>query len=81
MSSALHHVTNFACNRISRCARTQIGCRVRDRVGKRSALGGTVFEPTVLTDVTTDMVITREENFGPVAPLCRFNGDAEAKAF
>ena len=37
--------------------------------GKRSALGGTFFEPTVLTDVTTDMVITREETFGPVAPL------------
>jgi succinate-semialdehyde dehydrogenase / glutarate-semialdehyde dehydrogenase len=29
--------------------------------GKRSALGGTLFEPTVLTDVTTDLVITKEE--------------------
>jgi succinate-semialdehyde dehydrogenase/glutarate-semialdehyde dehydrogenase len=37
--------------------------------GKRSALGGTFFEPTVLTDVTTDMVITKEETFSPVAPL------------
>ncbi len=46
--------------------------------GKRSALGGSFFEPTVLTDVTTDMLITREETFGPVAPLYRFNSEAEA---
>jgi succinate-semialdehyde dehydrogenase/glutarate-semialdehyde dehydrogenase len=46
--------------------------------GKRSALGGTFFEPTILTDVTTDMVITKEETFGPVAPLYRFKTDAEA---
>jgi succinate-semialdehyde dehydrogenase / glutarate-semialdehyde dehydrogenase len=46
--------------------------------GKRSALGGSFFEPTVLTDVTTDMLITREETFGPVAPLYRFKTEAEA---
>ena len=46
--------------------------------GKRSALGGSFFEPTVLTDVTTDMMITREETFGPVAPLYRFKTEAEA---
>ena len=46
--------------------------------GKRSALGGTFFEPTVLTNVTTDMVIAKEETFGPVAPLYRFNTDAWA---
>ena len=46
--------------------------------GKRSALGGTFFEPTVLTDVTTHMVITKEETFGPVAPLYRFKTDDEA---
>jgi succinate-semialdehyde dehydrogenase/glutarate-semialdehyde dehydrogenase len=46
--------------------------------GKRSALGGTFFEPTVLADVTTDMVITKEETFGPVAPLYRFKTDDEA---
>src|ERR1700746_118397 len=46
--------------------------------GKRSALGGTFFEPTVLTDVTTDMVITKEETLGPVAPLYRFKTEEDA---
>jgi acyl-CoA reductase-like NAD-dependent aldehyde dehydrogenase len=46
--------------------------------GKRAAQGGSFFEPTVLTDVTTDMVITKEETFGPVAPLYRFKTDAGA---
>ena len=46
--------------------------------GKRSALGGSFFEPTVLTDVTTDMIITNEETFGPVAPLYRFKSEADA---
>jgi succinate-semialdehyde dehydrogenase/glutarate-semialdehyde dehydrogenase len=46
--------------------------------GRRAAQGGSFFEPTVLTDVTTDMVITKEETFGPVAPLYRFKTDAEA---
>jgi len=44
--------------------------------GKRHALGGTFFQPTVLTGVTQDMAITREETFGPVAPLFRFDTDA-----
>ena len=46
--------------------------------GKRSALGGSFFEPTVLADVTTDMIITKEETFGPVAPLYRFRDEGEA---
>src|SRR6201984_2407089 len=37
--------------------------------GKRAAQGGSFFEPTLLTDVTTHMVITKEANFGPVDPL------------
>ncbi|MEL6968200.1 MAG: NAD-dependent succinate-semialdehyde dehydrogenase [Pseudomonadota bacterium] len=45
--------------------------------GKPHALGGNFYEPTVLTDVTTDMKITREETFGPVAPLYRFKDEAE----
>ena len=40
--------------------------------GSRHSLGGTFFEPTILTDVTRDMKIASEETFGPVAPLFRF---------
>src|SRR3954468_23792943 len=46
--------------------------------GKRHALGGTFFEPTILADVTPQMAVAREETFGPVAPLFRFKTDAEA---
>lgn len=46
--------------------------------GKRHALGGTFFEPTVLTNVTPKMLLAREETFGPVAPLFRFDTEAEA---
>jgi len=46
--------------------------------GKRHALGQTFFEPTILADVTTSMMVAREETFGPVAPLFRFKTEAEA---
>jgi succinate-semialdehyde dehydrogenase/glutarate-semialdehyde dehydrogenase len=46
--------------------------------GKRHALGGTFFEPTVLANVNTTMKVTREETFGPVAPLFRFKDEKEA---
>ncbi|HUX24590.1 MAG TPA: NADP-dependent succinate-semialdehyde dehydrogenase [Burkholderiales bacterium] len=46
--------------------------------GKRHALGGLFFEPTVLANVTPSMQVTREETFGPVAPLFRFKDEAEA---
>ena len=46
--------------------------------GSRHSLGGTFFEPTVLTDVTTDMKVTREETFGPLAPVFRFKTEEEA---
>jgi succinate-semialdehyde dehydrogenase/glutarate-semialdehyde dehydrogenase len=45
--------------------------------GKRHAKGGTFFEPTVLTDVKTNMKVTHEETFGPVAPLFRFKTEQE----
>jgi succinate-semialdehyde dehydrogenase/glutarate-semialdehyde dehydrogenase len=48
--------------------------------GHRHSLGGRFFEPTVLSDVTPSMLISREETFGPVAPLFRFKNDAEAIA-
>ena len=46
--------------------------------GKRHALGGRFFEPTVLADVDTQMKVAREETFGPVAPLFRFSTEDEA---
>jgi succinate-semialdehyde dehydrogenase/glutarate-semialdehyde dehydrogenase len=46
--------------------------------GKRHALGGTFFEPTILKNVKPDMLVAREETFGPVAPLFRFNTEADA---
>jgi len=48
--------------------------------GKRHALGGTFFEPTILTEVTPQMMIAREETFGPVAPLFKFGTEAESIA-
>ena len=45
--------------------------------GKRHALGGTFFEPTVLTGVTPKMLLAREETFGPIAPLFRFESEAD----
>jgi succinate-semialdehyde dehydrogenase/glutarate-semialdehyde dehydrogenase len=46
--------------------------------GRRHALGGTFFEPTVLADVTPKMLVAREETFGPVAPLFRFESETDA---
>jgi len=48
--------------------------------GKRHALGGSFFEPTILTDVTPKMLVAREETFGPVAPLFKFETEAQAIA-
>jgi succinate-semialdehyde dehydrogenase/glutarate-semialdehyde dehydrogenase len=44
------------------------------------ALGGQFFEPTVIANVTREMLVAREETFGPVAPVFRFSDDAEAVA-
>ena len=46
--------------------------------GHRHALGGTFFQPTVLVGATRQMAVAREETFGPVAPLFRFETEAEA---
>jgi succinate-semialdehyde dehydrogenase/glutarate-semialdehyde dehydrogenase len=48
--------------------------------GKRHVLGGSFFEPTIIRDVTTDMLVAREETFGPVAPIFRFKTEEEAIA-
>ncbi|MCV6574856.1 MAG: NAD-dependent succinate-semialdehyde dehydrogenase [Cohaesibacter sp.] len=48
--------------------------------GKPHELGYTFFEPTILTDVTTDMVVSKEETFGPVAPLFKFESEEDVIA-
>lgn len=45
--------------------------------GQRSDLGGTFFEPTVLTGVTSDMMVSNDETFGPLAPLFKFDTEEE----
>ena len=52
----------------------------RSEAGDRMTPAGRFFEPTVLTDVTPEMDIAREETFGPVAPLFRFETEADAIA-
>jgi succinate-semialdehyde dehydrogenase/glutarate-semialdehyde dehydrogenase len=72
---------------INKAAVTKVEEHIKDAVdhgarvvtgGHRHALGGTFFEPTVLADVTPDAIISREETFGPVAPLYRFKDEADA---
>jgi succinate-semialdehyde dehydrogenase/glutarate-semialdehyde dehydrogenase len=74
---------------INAAAVTKVERHIRDAVehgakiitgGSRHALGGSFFEPTVLTGVTPAMAIAREETFGPVAPLFRFSTEEEALA-
>jgi succinate-semialdehyde dehydrogenase / glutarate-semialdehyde dehydrogenase len=48
--------------------------------GQAHGLGGTFFEPTILTGVTADMAVATEETFGPVAPLFRFETESEVIA-
>jgi succinate-semialdehyde dehydrogenase / glutarate-semialdehyde dehydrogenase len=48
--------------------------------GKRHALGGSYFEPTVLADVPREALIFNDETFGPVAPLFRFDTEEQAIA-
>lgn len=48
--------------------------------GNRHSLGGSFFEPTVISNVTSDMKVAREETFGPLAPIFRFTDEAEAIA-
>src|SRR5688572_27907079 len=46
--------------------------------GQRHALGGTFYQPTVLTNVGSNMILAREETFGPVSPLFRVDTDEQA---
>jgi succinate-semialdehyde dehydrogenase / glutarate-semialdehyde dehydrogenase len=68
--AAVEKAEDHISDAVSKGARVLLG-------GKRHSLGRTFFEPTVLTDVTAQMKIAREETFGPVAPLFRFYKDEE----
>jgi succinate-semialdehyde dehydrogenase/glutarate-semialdehyde dehydrogenase len=68
---AVRKVEEHIADAISRGARVVSG-------GRRHALGGTFFEPTVLVDVTPAMAVAREETFGPLAPLFRFRTEEDA---
>ena len=70
-AAAIEKVESHVQDAVAKGARVVVG-------GKRHALGGTFYEPTVLADVTTDMRLAQEETFGPVAPLFRFKDEAEA---
>jgi succinate-semialdehyde dehydrogenase/glutarate-semialdehyde dehydrogenase len=48
--------------------------------GKRHALGGSFFEPTIITGVTQAMKVAKEETFGPLAPLFKFDTEADVVA-
>ena len=72
-TKALEKVEEHVADATAKGARIALG-------GKRHALGGTFYEPTVLLDVNPDMRITHEETFGPVAPLFRFETEEQAIA-
>ncbi|RMH43165.1 MAG: NAD-dependent succinate-semialdehyde dehydrogenase, partial [Alphaproteobacteria bacterium] len=71
--AALRKVEEHVSDALAKGAKVVLG-------GRRHPLGGTFYEPTILTDVTPDMAVAREETFGPVAPLFRFETEAEAVA-
>jgi succinate-semialdehyde dehydrogenase/glutarate-semialdehyde dehydrogenase len=68
---ALAKVESHIADAVSQGAKVALG-------GKRHALGGNFFEPTIITGVTPAMRVAREETFGPVAPLFRFETEADA---
>ena len=69
-SNAVVKVEEHIADAVAKGARVAVG-------GKRHALGGTFYEPTVLVDVTTEMKVAREETFGPLAPLFQFHTEEE----
>ncbi|XP_047315333.1 succinate-semialdehyde dehydrogenase, mitochondrial [Impatiens glandulifera] len=69
--AAVHKVEAFLEDAVSKGAKILVG-------GKRHSLGMTFYEPTVVTDVKNEMLISRDEVFAPVAPLLRFKTEEEA---
>ncbi len=70
---AVEQVETFVADAVGKGAKILTG-------GKRHMLGGTFYEPTVLSEVTPRMRVAREEIFGPVSPLFRFKTEEEAVA-
>ena len=69
--AAVEKVESLIADGVAKGAKIALG-------GKRHALGGTYFEPTILTGVTSDMAFAKEEIFGPVATLFRFKDETDA---
>lgn len=72
-TAAIEKVEAHVADALAKGARVLVG-------GRRHVLGGTFFEPTVMDGVTPDMRVMREETFGPIAPLLRFDTEEEAIA-
>jgi len=72
-AKALEKVETHVTDALAKGASVMLG-------GERHPLGGTFYQPTVLRDAGMDMLLAREETFGPVAPLFRFSDEAEAIA-
>ena len=72
-AKAVDKVESHIADALAKGARVVLG-------GKRHALGGHYFEPTILADVTREMRVAREETFGPLAPLFAFETEAEVIA-
>ncbi len=68
--AAVEKVEEHIADAVSKGAKIAVG-------GERHELGQTFFQPTILTGVTQEMAVAREETFGPVAPLFKFNDEAE----
>jgi succinate-semialdehyde dehydrogenase/glutarate-semialdehyde dehydrogenase len=71
--AAVEKVEGHISDAVAKGARVLVG-------GGRAPAGGRFFTPTVLADATPEMALSREETFGPVAPLFRFSTEAEAVA-
>jgi len=69
--AGLKKVESHVADALAKGAKVKIG-------GKPHERGGLFFQPTVLVDVTPEMIVSREETFGPVAPLIRFKTEADA---
>jgi len=71
--NAVAKVEEHIADAVTKGARVVLG-------GNRHALGGRFFEPTVIVNVTPQMMVAKEETFGPVAPLFKFKSEDEAIA-